>query len=57
MLYRIISNHKKNYMDSHGVYPVYEAGEAAYYKRSPRFLSLLEKYEITYRCIPNRIAK
>lgn len=46
--------HKQNYLAAHGVFPKYEEEEAAFYKKTPQLLSLLESYTIHYICIPNK---
>lgn len=45
------------FFESYGVSPAYEEYKNAYYKRTPAFLELLEKYYIRYNCFPNRVAK
>lgn len=45
----------QNYLEERGAWLSYEDYEAAYYKRTPYLLSLIEDYTIDTYCFPNRI--
>lgn len=53
--YRITSEKKKQFFADHGIYPVYEKYDTAYYKRNAAFFSLLETFEIRFNCFPNKL--
>lgn len=51
----ITNIHIQNYLGERGLFPEYEYGNNAYYKRCPKLFSLLESYEIQFYIIPNRL--
>ena len=53
---KVIRNDKmKNFLELNGIYPVREWYEEAWYKKTPKFLSLLDDYYIQFHCVPNRL--
>ena len=54
-LKRIRNLHINNYLEEHGLYPIYEEYEYCYYERTPLLLSLLDKFHVKYSCIPNKL--
>ena len=53
-LKKIRNDNIKNFLDENGIQPVKEDYENAYYKETPKLLSLLDTYFIRYICVPNR---
>ena len=43
---KVASKARQNYIEEHGIYPEYELGNAAYYKRTKKLLALLEDLNI-----------
>lgn len=52
---KIRNKHMQDYLEENGIYPVREDYEAAYYRHTPKLLSLLDSYFIKYICIPNKL--
>lgn len=55
-LVKITNRQRQNFLDKHGVYPVYEEQEAAYYKRTKELIRLLEEVQVieTFYQYPTR---
>lgn len=53
----VYSVRMQNYLESHGVQPIWEDDQRqiAAYRRTPTFLSLLERYTIEKDMIPNKL--
>ena len=54
-LKRIRSLRINNYLEEHGLYPVYEEYDECYYERTSQLLLLLDKFHVKYSCIPNKL--
>lgn len=54
--YRITNIHIQNYLGEHNIWPVREdeAGNAAFYRRTPQFAEVLESYYIEFYYFPNK---
>ena len=50
----IRSTRLQDWLEINGIDPVYIWGTAAYYQRPPRFLDLLELYDIRFNYFHNR---
>lgn len=51
---KVRSNHTKLYLEEHNIYPKFERYGVAYYKTTSQLLSLLDRYEVEFYCIPNK---